>query len=282
MTHLPPGRSAVVVAEAPPFTAHAPGVSEADIAVPVTRRARVATFARSSALTAMLLLLLTGTYLAPRLIALDRLVTVDEGYWLGRSANFYQALASGNLADTYQFAHPGVPTMWAGAIAYRIAFPDYAAENPRQLNYVLNVHTALRDLGRDPLTLLVTGRVVKLLMQAACLALGFWLARPVFGTLTATVGTLLMALDPFLIGHDRLLHVDGLFATTAFVSLLALLRARSVGEQMTVRFLALSGFFAALAWLTRTPGFVLVPITGTVLLTTGWQRWRAGAPALAV
>jgi hypothetical protein len=71
---------------------------------------------RSRALPVLLLVLVLAAYLTPRLVALDRLVTVDEGYWLGRSANFYEALVSGDLANTYQFAHPGVPTMWAGAI----------------------------------------------------------------------------------------------------------------------------------------------------------------------
>ena len=243
-------------------------------------RHRVSATVRSRSLASLLLLLVLLAYLAPRLYALDRLVTVDEGYWLGRSANFYEALVSGDLANTYQFAHPGVPTMWAGAIAYRIAFPDYATEYPRQINYVLDIHTTLRDLGRDPLTLLVAGRMVKLLIQALCLALGFWLARPVFGTVTATVGTLMLAFDPFLIGHDRLLHVDGMFATTAFVSLMALLRAKTRSPVGSAPFLALSGVFAALAWLTRTPGVVLIVIVAAVALATGWHHWRERGSAM--
>src|SRR6187431_842346 len=53
----------------------------------------------------------------PRALALDRFVAVDERSWMTRSGNFYLALSQGDLASTYQYYHPGVTTMWVGALA---------------------------------------------------------------------------------------------------------------------------------------------------------------------
>jgi len=50
--------------------------------------------------------------LSPRVIGLDRLLTVDERPWLGRSANIDRALASGDLANTHQMVQPGVTVLW--------------------------------------------------------------------------------------------------------------------------------------------------------------------------
>ena len=78
-------------------------------------------------LTIVALLGLAALIWLPRGLELDRAVTTDESIWLARSGNFYQALANGDLDETFQYAHPGVTTMWAGAVAIpaegRHAFP---------------------------------------------------------------------------------------------------------------------------------------------------------------
>ncbi|MGH2549281.1 MAG: hypothetical protein ACRDHN_07815, partial [Thermomicrobiales bacterium] len=58
-------------------------------------RGWVRTLLVSAALLALLLI--------PRLSDLDALVTPDEPLWIARSANFYEAVAKGDLRDTYQF-----------------------------------------------------------------------------------------------------------------------------------------------------------------------------------
>src|SRR5215207_5646877 len=213
-------------------------------------------------LLSLLPVLLVGPYLAPRLAGLDRLVTVDERDWLGASANFYTALVQGDFVRTSQvehgLVHPGVMTMWAGALGFHLAFPEYPDKHPQQIARVNDTHEVLQDLGYSPLALLVTARTVKLLLQAVYLAIAVWLIHPLFGTTITIVGILLLAFDPFLIAHDRLLHIDGLLALTSFVAMLALLRA--LLNHHDARFLALSGVFAAFAWLTRTSGVVVAAV----------------------
>jgi hypothetical protein len=245
---------------------------------------RAWTVASRPILRGILLVLLPAVlvtlYLAPRLVGLDRVVTVDERDWLGASANFSTALVHGDFAHTSQaehgLVHPGVITMWTGTLAYRLAFPDYPRTHPQQIRDIGSVHEVLRALGHAPLAMLVAARQVKLLLQALVLAIGVWLLRPVFGTAITTVGALLMAFDPFLIAHDRLLHVDSLAALASFVSLAALLRA--LGQDRADPMLALSGAFAAVAWLNRTPGVVLAIVAGLVGCGVLWQQRGQGIP----
>ncbi len=238
-----------------------------------TGTARDGTSARNRVLVGVLVTVIALVYLTPRLIALDRLVTVDESFWLGFSANFYEGVRNGGLADTYQYAHPGVTIMWAGTIGFLLEYPDYPTDHPQQVGKQYAIHEDLQALGRNAFDILLTSRVVKILMQTVAFAIGFWLARPVFGTLTTVVATLLLAFDPFLIGHDRLLHVDGMCALTAYVSLVAFVRF--LQDQTRTRFLVLSGVFAALAWLTRTPAVLIAGVVGLALLVVAWGQLRS-------
>ena len=82
------------------------------------------------------LALLTLVFLAfalPRWAVLPRAATADEAKWSARSANFLAALGRGDLAATYQSEHPGVTTMWAGALGLFLLANDYATINPGQV-----------------------------------------------------------------------------------------------------------------------------------------------------
>lgn len=234
--------------------------------------------------TLPMLVVILACYLTPRLTDLNREVTADEPLWLGRSANFYEALAHGDFSNTYQAAHPGVTTMWAGTAGFITVFRDYPAVYPRQFSPDRNSDLLLRKLHHDPLAVLIACRIAKILLQTACFTVAFLFARRVFGDGIALVTAVLMAGDPFLIAHDRLLHIDGLFTITAFTSLLALLAAIRTEERVNRRDIALAGFFAALAWLTRITGAALLIFTVVVLAIDAWRRaegesrrWRAAA-----
>lgn len=231
---------------------------------------------RSSVASTLLIAIMSILYLAPRLIELDQIVTVDERFWLGRSANFYAALAQGDFEDTYQHAHPGVTVMWAGTLGFLTTFPEYKDEHPEQMQREWTVHEDLRSSDRDPLDLLMAGRVAKLILQAVIFAIGLWLALRVFGVLIATVGGGLLAFDPFLIAHDRLLHIDGMVAVASFASIMALLRYLDSSKQNHLGYLALSGSMAALAWLTRVPALLLLGIAGAAFVVLAVRQYRSG------
>ena len=82
--------------------------------------------------TPIIVLALFAAAWLPRVVALDAFVTIDERKWLARSANFYQAISVGELANTFQREHPGVTVMWLGTLGILSEYPDYASETPGQ------------------------------------------------------------------------------------------------------------------------------------------------------
>ena len=195
----------------------------------------------------------------PRGLELDRAVTTDESIWLARSGNFYQALANGDLSDTFQYAHPGVTTMWAGAIAIRLEYPQYADVAPGSVrpwnNAILPV---LDEAGIDPLDMLVAARqVIVLFTTLGLVALG-WYAIRLFGLGAGLLGGALIALDPFHVALSQLLHVDALVSVLATLSSAAWLTYLLHGRRR--RDLVVAGIALGLAGLTRSTAMVVVPM----------------------
>lgn len=146
--------------------------------------------------------------LAPRMLGLSTFVTVDEAmHWQSRVADFAQALAKGHPADTLLTGHPGVTTMWLGTLGLAIERALQQAGLLGQPAYT--THLALLRL---PLVL----------ANSLAAAIGFVLLCRLLPRSVALLAALLWATNPFLIAHQRLLHLDGLLASLMTLSLLAL------------------------------------------------------------
>jgi 4-amino-4-deoxy-L-arabinose transferase-like glycosyltransferase len=234
---------------------------------------------RSTKLLSYLLIIVAA--LIPRIVDLGTFVTIDEvNGWMPRSENFLQGITTGQLADTAQSAHPGVTTMWLGAAG-------------------LLLHAALvAGALIDPTDFAVRLGLMQLmpaLANSAAVVVGFWMLRRLLAPRIALLAALLWALDPFVIGFNRVLHVDGLMGSFATLSVLAACvfwlpggRRPASGEAGSRRpdpgsrlllpascFLILSGICAALAVLSKSPGVVVAP---TVLGIAAWSVWRCGLP----
>jgi hypothetical protein len=225
----------------------------------------------------LLILLLAILLWLPRGLVLDRFVAVDERSWMTRSGNFYLALATGDFAATYQYYHPGVTTMWIGALAYRWQYPDYPAEATGQIR---NMNEGIEDRlvahGHAPVSILATARALMVAVIVLLLLVAFWLAMDLLGWLPALVGLLLLGFDPLSLGLTRMLHVDGLSSTLMLVAVLALMRfyaptPRLAGQR---RDLILSAVMAGLAWLTKSPALILGPMAFLIVAFDLWRRWR--------
>lgn len=235
--------------------------------------------------------MLVACYVMVRSLNLDLFVTTDEPFWLGRSANFYRALAHHDFAYTYQMAHPGVLTMWAGTIAYLMAFPDYTQYVTTNLRHVYGIGAVLREFGHDPMHLLVAARISKIMMQAAFFAISLGFLKGLFGRWVMVICGTFIVFDPFVSGMDSLLHVDGLFAIASFAAVLALAAAsRSRPDAMMPWLVA--GALAACAWMTRATGLVIIAVVAGIAIAQVYSRrrekrcdsWRSvlEAPAFAV
>jgi hypothetical protein len=210
--------------------------------------------------------ILTILYVASRCVFLDRWIMIDEVHWVGRSANFYRALWSGELQYTFQQSHPGVMTMWAGMFAYLFRFPEYVHQVGYNVTWpILDIEGNLRALGVHPGDMLVAGRVSKILMQGAFYLGSLLFVRRLLGIQVAIVTGILIAFDPFLSGLDSMLHVDGLFTIIAFCAVLSVGWASVSGFGSKAPWVV-SGAISACAWLTRLQGLIIPLIAGAIIV----------------
>ncbi len=212
--------------------------------------------------------LLVGLFLLLRLPSLGSYVTADEALWLRSSANFYYAIGHAEWEGTIQSSHPGVTTMWAGAAAFHVVFPEYQNLGQGEISDFQLRHLLLRK-GINPVELLATARAFVVAINALAFALLWPLMRKVFGYWTALAALLLIANDPFLIGHQRLLHQDGLLASFTLLSLVAFFTYRKTAGPWI---LVLSGIAAGLAGLTKSPGWLLIPFLLSLRIIRAFQQ----------
>jgi hypothetical protein len=216
-----------------------------------------------------LLLLAFGLRLAP----LNRYVTPDEPGWVYRAIRFTEAFVARDWAGTAVAGHPGVTTTWLGALSVKATQLLAPTESAAHLEWIRRLAWLDPENGEAFGHLsyfLPCGRVAVALTTTLGLAtLGPLLARP-FGRRTALLVTGLLAFDPFLVGHSGLLHTDGLVTTFVMLALAAALDG--LYEPDRVGWWGLSGVFAGLAILTKTPAIVLLPFVGLIQLIAHLRR----------
>ncbi len=214
------------------------------------------------------------SFFSIRALKLDQFVVQDENLWFSFSANFYTALAQGDLASTFQKEHPGVPVMWAGTAAFLLEYPGYRLSNLGQAELVQISDYFNKYDKSAPLRILRAARMIVLIGATLAILLAYLCARRLFGLLPAFLGFILIAFDPFYIGLTRVLHLDGLWSTLFFLSLLAFI---SYLKDRRLADLTISGIAAGFCWLTRSMGFFLVILAGLLALGAMWQN-RPSAP----
>jgi len=195
--------------------------------------------------------LLTLIALLLRCLNLNDFFTLDEGFhWVWRVQHFTDALHTKNWAGTNLTGHPGITTLWLGALGRWLALaaglhgPGFADGQSAYLAWL-----------RLPLAI----------FNSLTISLGYLVLRQLLQPKTAFFAALLWALSPFLIAHSRLLHVDALLTSFMTLSLLFLLWA--IKKEKENPFLLLgSGGLAGLAFLTKAPSLLLLPTAGLILL----------------
>jgi 4-amino-4-deoxy-L-arabinose transferase-like glycosyltransferase len=129
-----------------------------------------------------------------------------------------------------------------------------------------------------PLTLLVRGRLISILAIAFLLVASFLLLDLLAGLLTALLVIGMVVLDPFFLGHSRLLNHEALMASAILLSMLAALTYLYSRRQ--ARYLALSGAAAGLALLVKVPAIVLLPLVGLMFLVRLIEDWKGAKTIL--
>lgn len=212
----------------------------------------------------LLYLALALVFIAPRLFHLDQYVTADENLWLRRSANFYYALGQRDFKHTFQMPHPGVITSWAGTGGFLAVYPEYRGSGAGDLEGDGEFHRLLAEKGVAPLDVLVAGRSFVVLICAVSMLAAFGLLRHLVGLPAALVAFLLISFDPFYFFLSRVLHLDALMTSFAFLSVIALLVYLLRAPKWYL--LALSGAAAGFSALSKSPGIFLIPFAVLLVL----------------
>ncbi len=181
--------------------------------------------------------------LLPRAFSLDRALTIDEALWIDRSDRFISNVADARFGSAYETGHPGVTIMWIGGLAQR-TLPEDAPPRARYAR----------------------ARLALAIVDVFLILLVAYLVVAIAGPLAGVLAGALLALDPFLLAHNRVLHLDGLLTLLMISSFLALLQAMRGNRRL---WLIASGALAGLAALTKQPSVFLLPVTALVL-------WRDG------
>ena len=240
-----------------------------------------------------------------RLRDLDLFIASDELRWACRSINFHAALDEGRLADTFQVGHPGVITMWLGmgpealsleeAGAWREicqetqggrdlgVFEDQGREG--QIQSLVPLLPKLRRgiaLGSTALLLLI----YLLLRQGGSRGSGSGSRLPAFGNGLEAGPSLsalaLLAFEPFVLAHSKVIHVDAMLSLLLVASVLALLAACRTGSEsqgagpLSSRLWGwgLAGGLAGLSMLAKSAGFLIGPIGLAAALLAAWRGQR--------
>lgn len=196
-----------------------------------------------------LYILLSIVIFVPRVTKLNTFLSPDESQWERNTQNFVVALKTGNIKSFYQQPHPGITTQWLGA---------------------LSINRTTWSEKRLPLALF---------LGAAVLYVTYILRRGWGDTVALSAGFLL-ALNPLLIAHSRVLAMDALLGV---FSLAAILHHLLWIQEKRTSDIALTGVFSALAMLSKLSAFGLIVyiIIGTIIATrykkVSWRDACMGA-----
>jgi hypothetical protein len=207
--------------------------------------------------------------LAPRMLARDLFPTSDEDSWMRRTGGFTFGLVNGQLGRTYQNGHPGVTTMWISLLSQGPEGALRFADRVNGLRFVAQAPGYMEGLAQARIGFAVLGA-----LAAAGSAL---LAFRLFGPGPAVLTGLALAVEPFLVANQQLVHVDGpLVAFTTLAVLAALVRWTAGGGAGT---LLLAGVATGLALLSKTPALFLVAFVPLVALGDALRPARAEPPS---
>ncbi|HMJ77082.1 MAG TPA: hypothetical protein VK507_13985 [Iamia sp.] len=218
-------------------------------------------------------------------------LTPDEALWLGRSDAYGRAIDRGDLDEATSrwldsaATMPGVTTMSAGLLGRNLANVTHA------VGLSADVDPAS---ARSP-QVLRASRFVVTVWGAIALGVMVLIAGSLVGRRAATIAGLLLACEPYLLGHMGVLHTDALVTLFSCVAILAVMALRwgrrdagdrNAGDRagwvaISPRALVITATtFAGLALLTKLTAVVLLASgLGVVALVELVVAARAARPA---
>lgn len=211
----------------------------------------------------IILIVFIGLFLLTRIPRLaDDEINPDGVNWYYRSQQFFVALRSLNLEDTYQHYHPGVTLMWimGGTVtAVKKIGAEFSVINSNNF-LVFHFYTKL----------------MLVLAQLALTLIAVFVLSKIMGLYRALFSVLLFTFEPFFVGNSRILHLDVLMTLFLLIGLgLAYINYRKFSWYAGI----FSGIFLGLAFLTKSISVIALPF---VLVFGTWFAYKGLGMKVAV
>lgn len=202
----------------------------------------------------------------PRLTDLGIFLTADEKNWMGRSYEFIRAFKDWRFNDMMQTTHPGVTTMWLSGTAITLkmllSHIPFSFRNLAHFAAAAQFPIALATAVAVPAIYIVLRQL--LWQRGEFYQRGSLFALPL-------IASSFIALNPFLIGYSRVVHVDALLASLLFLAALATIIYAQ--REYSQTWLVVSAVLTGLAVLTKAPAVFMVPFFGLVVLVYEGKRF---------
>ncbi len=211
----------------------------------------------------VLALVIFSLAIVPRISNLDTFVGPDEFFWATCSANFSNALATGDLAQTYQAGHPGVTLMWITAINDRLRYGYEMLLGSANWQAIVSPQKTM--------TMLASKRQAVAVAQTVLLVVMVLLLKRVLGNNVAWLAGFLLAFDPFPLSEFRALRTEGLVTMLNTLTLLSLLLYI---QRPRLRYAILAGGLTGVGLLSKVSAAPLLPLSILVILGLEAKNFR--------
>ncbi|MBI5962591.1 MAG: glycosyltransferase family 39 protein [Chloroflexi bacterium] len=212
----------------------------------------------------IMLIALLALIIPSHVIGIDKVVTIDEPWWVISGSNYYYALTHGDFANTIYDYHPAVTTTWmvtAGMLSY---FPEYRGfgqgyfdvRKPK-FEYFMKSH------GKEVIDLVRNSRLFQTGLLITLAVLGYFLLQMLIDRRAAFLAIALAMNGPFFLGHSRLLNHEGMLAMLVLVSLLGM--QVYLNKERKLLYLLISEAAFGLAQLTKSSSIVTVGVVGLMI-----------------
>lgn len=209
---------------------------------------------KGAAIIGLLLLVIV-----PRFTALNQYLIVDEADRWRWAKNFTEALSRGDLAGTLVGdGYPGIvpvwaETIWLGLEAGRRSLAAGQWIGQDGLYLLFHQWDRIEYLARQRFPIVLLNSLLALAVIGAVWRL--------FGRRAALVGGLLIALDPFYLSDSRVNRAEAIITGLMTLSILMMIFYHRKGQ---LRYVALSGLFGGLSFLTKIQALVICPAIGLI------------------
>ena len=221
----------------------------------------------------ILVILLLGLMVAPRLPSLGSFITVDEPFWLSVGANYYYALSQREFENTVYEYHPAVTTMSFITAAFLMDFPEYRGYGQGYFDVDKEKFDPfLTEHGHDPLYLLYLSRLVQVATIVFIALLIFFLLSVLIGEEKAFLVTALISSAPYFLGHSRVLSHEAMVAISVLASIFGMMAYLEYKGKWY--YLFISAASAAVAQLTKSSAMAMFPVIGLMLAVSIFEKTK--------